>query len=227
MMDVLADYVKKGKVIIEEHPEPYGMLPAFKKTYDERGKEFDWLMDLDFDEFLMLPGEQDIHTFMKQFEDKADVVKVNWKMFGDSNLVTNDKRPLLRRFTQPLKGEDGRTETYGENVHVKSLVRCGLPDTTYPDPHCPHGAGRYVDASGRPSDASPFVQSVNHDGAYIKHFTTKTIEEWMENKVKRGQCDSVANTEELQKNAISLFFARNEKTKEKLEWLRASGYECE
>ena len=55
LMDVLANYVKKGKVIIEEHPEPYGMLQAYKKTYDERGKDFDWLMALDFDEFLILP----------------------------------------------------------------------------------------------------------------------------------------------------------------------------
>lgn len=225
--DVLGDYVKKGRVIIEEHPEEYGMLPAFKKTYDERGKDFDWLMDLDFDEFLMLPGEQDIHTFMKQFEDKADVVKVNWMMYGDSNLVTNDGRPLLRRFTQPLKGENGRTETYGENVHVKSLARCGLKGVTYPDPHCPHGAGRYVSADGKPSDASPFVENVKHDGAVIFHFMTKTIEEWMENKVKRGQCDSLANTEGLQKNAISLFFSRNEKTKEKVKWLKANGYEVE
>ena len=222
--DVLGDYVKKGKVIIEEHPEPYGMLPTFKAAYDKRSKEFDWLMDLDFDEFLVLPGSEDVHAFIKNFEENADVVKVNWMIYGDSNLVTNDGRPLLRRFTQPLRGKDGRTESWGENIHVKSLVRCGMQGITYPDPHCPHGAGRYVSANGEPSDASPFVENVNHDGAVILHFMTKTIEEWMDNKVKRGQCDSVANTEGLQKNALALFFARNERTEEKLEWLRKHGY---
>lgn len=226
MIDVLGDFVKKGKVVIEEHPEEYGMLQAFKRAYDERGKEFDWLMDLDFDEFLVLPeGEKDVKTFLKKFEDRADVVKVNWMVYGDCGLVRNDGRPLMERFTEPLRGEDGRTESWGENRHVKSFVKCGMKGIVYKDPHCVHGAGKYVDACGRVSEASPFVEDVRHDGAYIKHFTTKTIEEWMENKVKRGQCDSVENTEGLQRNALELFFGRNERTREKVEWLKERGYE--
>lgn len=219
----IGNYVDAGQVEIELHPEPYGMIAAYQKTYNERGKDFDWLMALDFDEFLMLPEGEDIHSFIERFAYTADVVKVNWMTYGDNGLVVNDGRPLQVRFTEPLRGEDGRTESYGENVHVKSIARCGLP-LVYRDPHCPHGAEVYMDAHGNRSEASPFVKEVNHSGAYIKHFTTKTLEEWMENKVKRGQCDCVANTEVLQKNAISLFFARNEKTKEKLDWLKENGY---
>ena len=84
-----------------------------------------------------------------------------------------------------------------------------------------------VTASGEESDASPFAEPADHSVAYIKHFTTKTIEEWMENKVKRGQCDSVANTEGLQHNALMLFFSRNKKTKAKTDWLRKHGYATE
>lgn len=219
----IGNYVDAGQVEIELHPEPYGMIAAYQKTYNERGKDFDWLMALDFDEFLMLPEGEDIHSFVERFAYTADVVKVNWMTYGDNGLVVNDGRPLQVRFTEPLRGEDGSTESYGENVHVKSIARCGLP-LVYRDPHCPHGAEVYMDAHGNRSEASPFVKEVNHSGAYIKHFTTKTLEEWMENKVKRGQCDCVANTEGLQKNAISLFFARNEKTKEKLDWLKKNGY---
>ena len=49
----------------------------------------------------------------------------------------------------------------------------------------------------------------------------------MENKVKRGQCDSVANTEGLQHNALMLFFSRNKKTKTKTDWLKKHGYATE
>ena len=226
-MDVLSDYVKTGKVEIHLHPEEYQMLQLFKQTYEERGREFDWLMDMDFDEFLILPEGENIHTFIARYEDTADVVKINWQTYGDCGHVKNDGRPLQVRFTKPLKGIDGKAESWGENMHVKSLVRCGLSGIEYKDPHCPHGAGAYVTASGEESDASPFAEPADHSVAYIKHFTTKTIEEWMENKVKRGQCDSVANTEGLQHNALMLFFSRNKKTKAKTDWLRKHGYATE
>lgn len=223
MIDILGKYVNAGKVEIIEYPEPYAMIKAYQQAYDEIGKDYGWLMALDFDEFLTLPEGEDIHTFVQRFAHTADVIKINWMTYGDNGLITNDGRPLQERFTTPLRGEDGHTETWGENVHVKSIARCGI-DLKYCDPHCPHGGDLYVSASGQRSEASPFHKVVNHSSAYIKHFTTKTLEEWMENKVKRGQCDCVANTEGLQKNAIDLYFARNERTPEKEAWLRDNGY---
>ena len=216
--DVLGKYVKKGKVVIEKVSGANPMLPTFRNCYNKHKDEFAWIMDMDFDEFLVLPNGENIHTFMKRFPD-ADCVKINWMTFGDNGLITNDGRPVQERFTEPLRGEDGRTESWGENIHVKSLVRGGKMGLAYYDSHCPHNAGRYVCANGDPSEQSPFNRQVDHSVAYIKHYTTKTLEEWMTNKVQRGQCDSDANRIGLQQNAIPLFFSRNERTPEKDAWL--------
>ena len=218
--DVLGKWVKSGKVEIEEVDGKNMMLTTFKRCYEQHKDEYDWLMDMDFDEFLVLPDGEDIHTFAKRFAGRAEGVKINWKTYGDCGLITNDGRPVQQRFTEPLRGEDGRTESWGENIHVKSLIRGGLTDVRYVDPHCPEGGRRYVTAAGVASNVGPFEKRVDHSVAYIKHFTTKTIEEFMLNKVQRGQCDSDANTYNLQKNAVSLFFARNERTPEKEAWLK-------
>ena len=64
---------------------------------------------------------------------------------------------------------------------------------------------------------SPFA-SFNFDWAYIKHFTTKTIQEWLETKQKRGypdQSDAIAR-----KNlSVDKFFELNKKTPEKLAFI--------
>lgn len=217
--DVLSRYADKVEVI--PYPEPYAMIKAYQQAYDECS--YGWLMAMDFDEFLTLPEGEDIHSFVSRYAYTADVIKVNWMTYGDNGLITNDGRPLQQRFTTPLRGEDGRTESWGENQHVKSIARCGI-GLKYYDPHCPHGGAAYLSANGERSEASPFFKAVNHDGAYIKHFTTKSLEEWMENKVKRGQCDCPANTEGLQQHAIELYFTRNERTAEKEAWLIENGY---
>ena len=65
---------------------------------------------------------------------------------------------------------------------------------------------------------------VKYDIAKIKHYTCKTIEEWMTNKVARGQIDCKENSDRLRQNAIDIFFSMNERTKEKEEWLFNNGF---
>jgi hypothetical protein len=53
---------------------------------------------------------------------------------------------------------------------------------------------------------------------------TKTIEEWMKLKVRRGEGCSPQNTEKLRANAKEIFFQYNERTPEKEEWLKKNGF---
>jgi hypothetical protein len=48
---------------------------------------------------------------------------------------------------------------------------------------------------------------------------TKTIEEWMKLKVRRGEGCSPRNTEKLRQNPEEMFFKYNERTAEKDAWL--------
>lgn len=220
--DVLQYYIKRNKVeVIPLHKDGYIMLQTYAECYRKYGKEFDWLLFMDLDEFFY-PSDGDVHDFLA--DKTANCVSVSWETYGDNGLVTNDGRPLKKRFTLPLVGEDGRAETYGENIHVKSFVRGGLEGIFWRDPHCPSGCGTYAYADGSPRAEGPWHHDVCYNAAKIKHYTTKTIEEWMTYKVARGQFDCQANSDALRNNAISLFFARNKRTEGKMQWLKDHGF---
>lgn len=222
LIDVLGEYVARGEVDIVPLPnDGFVMLETYKKCYEEYGKHYDWLMMLDFDEFLYLKSG-DIHTFLKGKD--ADCVSISWECYGDNDLVTYEAKPLKERFTTPLVGTDGTVEGYGENIHVKSIVRCGLSNITWKDPHCPFGCRSYIHADGSRRKGGPFQKQPSYGAAKIKHYMTKTIEEFMTNKVSRGQFDSKENSDKLKNEAVSLFFGRNKRTDEKEAWLKEHGY---
>ena len=220
--DVLHDLVVEGKVDIILWPKDgYFMLPTYVDCYGRYGGSYDWILYLDFDEFLYV-NDGDVHDFLAG--QKAECVSVNWETYGDSGLVTYDDRPLKERFIEPLRGDDGRSESYPGNVHVKSFVRGGLRNIFWPNPHCPAGCHSYAASDGSSRLCDPWHKDVKYDIAKIKHYTCKTIEEWMTNKVARGQIDCKENSDRLRQNAIDIFFSMNERTKEKEDWLFNNGF---
>jgi hypothetical protein len=77
---------------------------------------------------------------------------------------------------------------------------------------------KYCNSIGDGCSNSPF-ESYNFKFAYIKHFTTKTIEEWINNKIKRGYPDG--NKDWFKKNnIIDKFFKYNDITDEKNEYIK-------
>ena len=64
---------------------------------------------------------------------------------------------------------------------------------------------------------SPFHTPPNYDVAYIKHYATKTIEEYI-TKIKRGYPDRKYKVDnKFIQQRLNYFFARNKITKKKLE----------
>ena len=88
----------------------------------------------------------------------------------------------------------------------------------------PHSSyNNYVSCipTGEKTDSkSPFHNPPNHEGAYIKHYVTKTLEEFIR-KVKKGKADQkVIIDEQVWRNSFQLFFETNKKTKEKLDYIK-------
>ena len=80
-------------------------------------------------------------------------------------------------------------------------------------------AGTYETIEGEPSKLSPFHRP-DYSVARLRHYVTKTIEEWMKLKVRRGEGCSPRNTEKLRANPEEIFFTYNERTAEKEAWLK-------
>lgn len=219
--DVLKKYIDNGKVeIIDWRNREHQQNQSYFDYYTNHGWDYAWTAFFDFDEFLHLEGN------LKDVLDgiRGDVAKVNWECYGDNGLIKKGRKKVAARFTKPISKDVRVKAKEGDNHLVKSFVRGGMPYAVWNNPHCPRVPGiySYIDRS-REASYHP-VRKPDYRVGKLKHYVTKTIEEWMTNKVPRGEGSRKENSEELQKNAVSIFFKYNERTPEKEAWLRENGY---
>lgn len=221
--DVLKTQIAKGKVeIVDWRNREHQQCAAYQDFYEKHGREYAWTAFLDFDEFLHI--EQGVFLRSVLGQTKASVVKVNWECYGDNGLVKADKRKVQTRFTAPLPSDiQVKERAHKDNQLTKCFVRGGLPYTVWTNPHCPKVPGTYAYIDGTLCDGTS-LHNPDYTVARVKHYLTKTIEEWMTGKVVRGEGSSKVNTETLRKNAIDIFFRYNERTPEKEQWLKENGY---
>ena len=159
-------------------------------------------------------------TFLATIPASYNCVLINWLTMTDSGLVHNDHRPLMTRFTIPMPiDKKGIAGNFPENNHVKCIVRGGLPAVAFlQNPHVPTTPTlRCCNANGQPVAQKPRIP-YTHDIAYLKHFTTKTIEEFLTNKMQRGLPDRTY--EESQSSLKDYFFKINDRTPEKEAYIK-------
>ena len=89
------------------------------------------------------------------------------------------------------------------------------------NPHSSNNNYISCDPTGKIIDPnSPFNTHGDYSVAYIKHYGTKTIEEFI-GKIKKGRSDAdVKIDNNYWKEKFEFFFERNRKTKEKLEFIK-------
>ena len=181
---------------------------AYEKCYRDHSGDYEWIGFFDFDELVSLENCNDIHNFLKYYD--ADVVSMNWMTMTDSGLVHYDERPMAERFTQ------GTGEDFEINHHVKSFVRSGIVGISFNDPHIPNAPVLQCEnVLHERIEQIPVQPKVIHGVAYIKHYNTKTAEEWATVKMRRlSPCGDEYNREMKAKN-VDYFFSINERTPEK------------
>ena len=243
--DVLGEQMAEGFVTIIDWRGREGentQRDAYNDCYARFGRKHGWLAFFDFDEFLCLGRtekgrtdstdgtdkiEKPLRAFLKE-KTAYNCVLVNWMNMTDSGLVRNDGRPLMERFTEPMPADKaGIGGDYPENNHVKCIVRGSIRGLSFwknphvpttPPLHCCNANGEAVRQKAR----IPYT----HNTAYLKHFTTKTIEEWLSNKMQKGTPDRTY--EEALTSYKDYFFKINERTAEKeafiKEWNERPGH---
>ena len=206
--DVLHPYIESGLVvIIDELNGKYLQKQAYEDCYNFHS-ETDWIGFFDFDEFVCIEDGRDIHDFLSDYE--GDVVSLNWMTMTDNGLTRYDPRPMAERFTE------GTGEDFAINRHVKSFVRTGFDGISFNDPHIPNAPTLQCEnVLHERIKQVPVQPKAIHKVAYIKHYNTKTAEEWATVKMKRlAPCGEVYNQKMLAGN-VDYFFSINERTPEK------------
>jgi len=226
--DVLRDYIEEGFVeVLNYRDRVCVQRESYEDVYRKYGDKYRWIAFFDFDEFLCIPcgnaqgtgANGDIHELMKSYEG-FDCVLFNWMNYGDNGLIHDDGRTLAERFTEPLPFDhEAQYSGIPDNNHVKCIVHGGLPLVLFDDnPHLPSNKMRCCNSLCDPCSQKPF-QKYNFSVAYLKHYVTKTVEEWFSNKWQKGtgNKDSIEGFRSMYSGR---FFAYNEWTQEKDDVMR-------
>ena len=213
LSDVLQDYIDSGIVEIKETGQGnWTHHDYFEYMLKKHKDECKWMFFYDMDEYLYFV---DKHMTLKKYLsldmfNKCDVIKIDWLMYYDNDLVYYDNRPLKERFTKPAYNSD-------ENRYHKSIVRAknysGIIWSSYTGPHQP------MEELVNMCDAEGNFENIYHGAlgspkfkyCHLNHYSQKTIEECIV-KIKRGlfQGYQYNYTERLQ-----YFFRYNKYTLEK------------
>lgn len=226
--DTIPNELLNDKVeIINFRNKSYCQLESYQDCYDKHNKDYDWMLFIDIDEYLHINNFNNIKDFLKQEKfNNFNMIHINWLCYGDNNLVNYEDKPLKDRFNIPILPLDFKKNgnTFKQNEHIKSIIRCSSVDVVWKStPHTPSNYINCCDASGNECNSvSPF-KLIDYTYAYFKHYTTKTIEEWLDVKVKRGYPDGNKYFFNVH-NPIECFFEENKITEEKIKFIKQKGY---
>lgn len=221
--DVIGDYIDSGFVILKNVRNEKGcQMQAYTECYKKYKNSYDWIMFFDCDEFLTFTNPE-IKNLEQALSDSRfncfDMIRVNWMIYTDNNMIYNNHEPLLKRFTEPKLPLDSTILNSGIclNEFAKSIVRGGLENVVFEHTHSPLNINNCCTNNGIPTKGYSKRTPCNFDYMYLKHFRSKTIEEFI-TKIYRGWADKV----ELAPSYMitSMFFVDNKPTKEKLKYIK-------
>ena len=217
--DVIGDYLASGFVeTIDFRGKKVAQLGAYEDCYAKHSHEYDWIAFFDCDEYLTFTDKSlDIHSFLSQEKFLPfHAIHVNWMYYGDNDLLDDDGRSVEERFKNPVLPLDFTPHERPMNDHVKTIVRGGMSVLRWLSPHTLRNDYlRCCTPEAKETDLRSSLQGFVFETAYIRHYGTKTIGEWVKNKMKRGIPDRPeARWKEVL--TLDLFFECNKRTPEKL-----------
>lgn len=184
------------------------------ECYDDfyHSNRFDWALFCDIDEYLS--GVKDIKSFLRQPKFASyNQIRVKWVLFGDDDEISRDmSKPIFGHFKKMIV--DNRLSNQG-----KSFIRGGLNIKIQSCHFAKALKSCYPNGKGCQA-ISLDILNYDFQTVYMFHYMTKTLEEFVKQKLNRG--DAV-----WEKRTINMeyYWRINKKTKEKIEYLKSMGLE--
>ena len=227
--DEINEYIKKGFVEIIDYrgrkPNQYNLQSqSYLDCYQNRVNDFDYMGIFDIDEFLDLGNNVKLYDYISQYKfKKCQCIKFPWLMMDDNDLITveNNNYSLKTRFTK------GRFLSFCNSIFRTSFNQINSTKVIFG--HGPIGliscdpdGNNCFNGSEKGIDPSNMYRKPKITKEYVRHYSTKTLQEYIEIKMKRLYA---SRTPEDSKKRINLktFFKYNKLTDDKLNYLKKKG----
>ena len=223
--DQLKDYIDYGEVEIVDLRGKVAQQLLFYNNIIKNYK-YEWCAFIDCDEFITFAKCSE-YTDIKDFLNSRKNIyayALNWRVYGDNNRVYAGKGDVLDRFKIPMPDDFKFHYNFPENNHIKSLIKLsGDEFIFYRTPHNVNFNG-YYSPSGKKIKTSPFNPNQDFDVLYIRHFYTKSLEEWVNKKMKNKHADCKPTDLPIY-YPIDDYFIYNKVTDAKIKYLKQHGIE--
>ena len=208
----ISDVINDDKVIILNYFNFKNIQPtAYTKCFLKYKDTYDWLAFIDIDEFIILDKKYDnnIKNFLSDNIFKnADIIRLCYKFFTGGNKldVENNDYSLMSRFTEEF---DTIENTWGKSI-IKNTIKY-IPNTRfYGHGYATNKNNVAYSADGNICKNDWIIVSEEpiYVNAWINHYPTKTIGEYVRQKYFRGG----PNNNNNKYKSLNYFFRYNKKT---------------
>lgn len=169
--------------VIDVRGKKYYQNTAYSTCFKKYKSDFDWFIFIDVDEFIYVDKKyKDIKEFIKSLS-KNKIIRLNWKHYTDSDILdVKDSYSVMSRF---LESKPNKKDIFGKSIISSSIESNNIT--------C-HGCFDYdaVDCEGHKclNDSCVINKKPVYTNAWINHYHTKTIGEYIRQKYFRGDATS-------------------------------------
>lgn len=169
-------------------------MPAYAALLTHVRDRCDLVAFIDADEYLLpTDGATSIIPLLERLfgDPEISALGLNWAIFGSGGALFADAGQIIGRFTKHAKPD------FGVHHHIKTVAR---PEKVlgFANPHFLNlSSGRYVDTTGtdiipHPKHGKGLSSKIVWTGARINHYATKSLEEFLLGKSRRGSATKQA-----------------------------------
>jgi len=178
---------RKDIVLIDyqtDNPNKQGL--AFQRSREHYGKNTEWMIYCDSDEFFMMTEPQDLKVFLQKYKQFSGL-GVGWQIYGSSHHILRPVGLCLENFLYKA------LEDWNPNFHVKSIVKPKdvTPKHTrtgYVTPHIWSTKNEIVDEDGNVINDKDEgrVKEIKIKSIRVNHYFNRSYEDWID-KRRRGR----------------------------------------
>ena len=189
--DVINDYIKSNYVIIDNsHMNlKFIQIDSYNKCINTYRNNYDWMCFIDLDEYIYIQNFNTIQEFLlsnHKFEN-FDSIALQWVTYKDNGYIEVSSHNVLKNFDNQFN----ITNDFSMQSLFKTIINCNSTkryENLYfgdahklanPDIKLCDTDGNYLYFLN-----STIQPNINH--IYIKHFITKSLSEFINQKISRG-----------------------------------------